>query len=173
MALYIRYFTPLETLINKIKRHGFWLYSGIIIVSTVYLIFSVSTIPAIPPPPPKKKKRIEDVKDKKLDTNGSDIDSSRSKLLNGHENGTKRYSPIKTEDDIVNIEQNQRPGEVTKQESNEEETSSNKHVVDTWSKRELYRYLFEQKIFPEINEDITLVRKRAIEIYDSQVNEEH
>ncbi|KAL6451993.1 hypothetical protein SBY92_003302 [Candida maltosa Xu316] len=43
---------------------------------------------------------------------------------------------------------------------------SNNHVVNSWSKKTLYKFLFHEKIYPDVDEDLELIRKQVIEIYD-------
>ncbi|KAK6463090.1 hypothetical protein DFJ63DRAFT_312415 [Scheffersomyces coipomensis] len=136
VLFYVKYFTPFDTIFNKFKRHGFWIYAGIIVASTVYLIFSPSHFPALPPPPspsPKKSK--------------------------------PSIQPLAKVEESTSIQSNNRPNV----QKNGDKPA---HVVDTWTKRDLYRFLFKQKIYPEINEDITVIRSKVIAIYDSQLKNE-
>lgn len=59
-----RYYTPIDRFINKLRRKGFWLYTGLITVSFVYVIFSISNLPSLPPPPPSSSPKTKRKKDK-------------------------------------------------------------------------------------------------------------
>lgn len=52
IIFYERYYTPIDRLLNKLKRKGFWLYTGLVCFSLFYLFYEVSNLPSLPPPPP-------------------------------------------------------------------------------------------------------------------------
>ncbi|KAI5965961.1 uncharacterized protein KGF55_001325 [Candida pseudojiufengensis] len=52
LVFYQKYYTPLDRFINKLKRKGFWLYTGMIALSVFYLMYEISNLPSLPPPPP-------------------------------------------------------------------------------------------------------------------------
>lgn len=47
-----------------------------------------------------------------------------------------------------------------------EQTNSNDHIINKWSKRKLFEFLFNEKIYPDVDEDLTLVKKQVIEIFE-------
>lgn len=47
-----------------------------------------------------------------------------------------------------------------------EQTNSNDHVINKWSKRKLFEFLFNEKIYPDVDEDLNLVKKQVIEIFE-------
>lgn len=57
----MRYYTPIDRFLNKIKRKGFFLYSSIILLSTLYVFYSISHSPDVlkiePENSPKSKIR--------------------------------------------------------------------------------------------------------------------
>lgn len=43
----MKYYTPIDRILNKIKRKGFFLYSSIIVLSTLYVFYSISHLPDV------------------------------------------------------------------------------------------------------------------------------
>ncbi|KAI5954916.1 hypothetical protein KGF54_001477 [Candida jiufengensis] len=56
LVYYQKYYTPLDKFINKLKRKGFWLYTGMIAISVLYLFYEISNLPNLPPLPPPPQK---------------------------------------------------------------------------------------------------------------------
>ncbi|CAD1812985.1 hypothetical protein FOB58_004702 [Candida parapsilosis] len=50
LVVYQKYYTPLDRFINKFRRKGFWLYTGLITISLLYMFYEISHLPDIPPP---------------------------------------------------------------------------------------------------------------------------
>ncbi|ABN66074.2 predicted protein [Scheffersomyces stipitis CBS 6054] len=147
MTLYYRIYTPLDRLINRIKRKGFWLYSGLIIASTLYVIYSISNLPSIPAEP---KRHVELPKDK---------DTKVTKDVKKEAKGVKTES-------IAPREINPEPIKPEPQVKPEPQSSSS--IVRSWTKRELFAYLVSNRVYPDVDEDIDAVRQKAIEIYESK-----
>ena len=65
----MRYYTPIDRFLNKIKRKGFFLYSSIIVLSTLYVFYMISHLPDVlkiePETSPRSK--IRKVKQQKKD----------------------------------------------------------------------------------------------------------
>lgn len=53
----MRYYTPIDRILNKIKRKGFFLYSSIILLSTIYVFYSISRLPDVLKIEPAKQPR--------------------------------------------------------------------------------------------------------------------
>ncbi|KAK6454962.1 uncharacterized protein RJT20DRAFT_53981 [Scheffersomyces xylosifermentans] len=135
VGIYYRYYTPFDRFFNKFKRGGFWIYSGLIVASTLYLIFSLSRLPSIPPPPKRKPKLPE-------------TDETVAKV-------EARKEAIKEAVKEAVAEQQQPVPE-------------NAHIVYSWSRRELYSYLMNERIYPDVDDDLNTVRNKAIVIYDTK-----
>ncbi|KAI5958563.1 hypothetical protein KGF57_002408 [Candida theae] len=52
LVVYQKYYTPLDRLINKFRRKAFWLYTGLVTISLLYMFYEISHLPTLPPPPP-------------------------------------------------------------------------------------------------------------------------
>mmetsp|Transcript_5750 Transcript_5750/g.6884 ORF Transcript_5750/g.6884 Transcript_5750/m.6884 type:complete len:113 (-) Transcript_5750:2221-2559(-) len=66
----MRYYTPLDRVLNKIKRKGFFLYSSIIVLSTLYVFYTISHLPdvlKIEPEASSKDKIRKKIKHEKKD----------------------------------------------------------------------------------------------------------
>ena len=133
-----RYYTPIDRFINKLRRKGFWLYTGLITVSFVYVIFSISNLPSLPPPPPSSSPTSKRKKDKMVSK------STKERIENEDE------VELGPSDPVVPLEQ----------------THSNDHIINSWSKRQLYQFLFEEKIYPDVDEELNTIKKQVIEIYE-------
>lgn len=57
--------TFIDKFINKFRNKGVLLYTGIILLSTGYVYFLISTLPEVPPDPKRKDKGVKS--DKGLD----------------------------------------------------------------------------------------------------------
>lgn len=74
LVVYQKYYTPLDRFINKFRRKGFWLYTGLITISLLYMFYELSHLPDIPPPPPpslsqdRSKRKARTVKKKEITT---------------------------------------------------------------------------------------------------------
>lgn len=71
LVVYQKYYTPLDRFINKFRRKGFWLYTGLITISLLYMFYELSHLPSIPPPPPSLsqdgfKRKTRTVKKKEI-----------------------------------------------------------------------------------------------------------
>jgi len=45
-------------------------------------------------------------------------------------------------------------------------TSKGDHIVDTWDKHQLFDYLHNQRIFPDVDEDLETIRQHVKQMYD-------
>lgn len=153
-----RQYSPIDKFLNKFKRKGFLLYTGLVLASTVYMMYSVSNLPEVP-------KERESKKGKKTKKN-----------VKGRDNGKKTTRTAKP-GDTPGAEPGTEPG--AKKGTNsfpktheiplETLTQSQKnHIVYTWSKKELFSYLFDAKIFPDLDDDLDIIRNQVIEVYDKR-----
>ncbi|KAG5420050.1 hypothetical protein I9W82_001930 [Candida metapsilosis] len=60
LVVYQKFYTPLDKFINKFRRKGFWLYTGLVTISLLYMFYELSRLPEIPPPPPLPEPRPRD-----------------------------------------------------------------------------------------------------------------
>ncbi|RCK58991.1 hypothetical protein Cantr_07191 [Candida viswanathii] len=125
-----KFYTPIDRFINKFRRKGFWLYTGIILFSFGYIIYSLSNLPDIPPEKKRKRKMLPKSTRKEIEQE-EEIDLGPS-------------------EPAVPLEQ----------------SHSNDHVINTWPKRKLFEFLFNEKIYPDVEEDLSLVKKQVIEIFE-------
>ncbi|RLV96210.1 hypothetical protein JA1_000286 [Spathaspora sp. JA1] len=71
-----KYYTPLDRFINKFKKKGFLLYSGIILLSVGYVMYELSHLPQIPPERKKKLNLDKEIKSNSPDKDELSIDHS-------------------------------------------------------------------------------------------------
>lgn len=62
----MRYYTPLDTALNKIKRKGFFIYTSIVILSTLYVCYSISHLPEVPIEPKKDEQKKRARRDRRV-----------------------------------------------------------------------------------------------------------
>lgn len=127
-------FTSIDRLINKFRKKGIYLYTTIVIFSTIYAFYSLNSIK----PKNNNDKSIKNIKDIKKKINELKKDEEKKGLL--EEN--KDYL-----------------------ESND----SNIHPVDSWTKSQLYTYLLDFRVFPDIDDDLESVRLKVKHIYDKKM----
>lgn len=153
-----RQYSPIDKFLNKFKRKGFLLYTGLVLASTLYMMYSVSNLPEVP-------KERESKKGKK------------KKKVKGRDNGKGKTTRTAISEDIPGVEPGTEPGAQTGTSSFpkshdiplETLTQSQKnHIVYTWSKKELFSYLFDAKIFPDLDDDLDIIRNQVIEVYDKR-----
>jgi hypothetical protein len=153
-----RQYSPIDKFLNKFKRKGFLLYTGLVLASTLYMMYSVSNLPEVP-------KERESKKGKK------------KKKVKGRDNGKGKTTRTAKSGDIPGVEPGTEPGAQTGTSSFpkshdiplETLTQSQKnHIVYTWSKKELFSYLFDAKIFPDLDDDLDIIRNQVIEVYDKR-----
>lgn len=128
-------YSPLDRFLNRFKRKGFYLYSGLILVSTLYVMYSISN----PIDKDREQKRLREERKKERE------EKREQRKLKDRKAKTKR-----TETDI------------------ELDTLARDHIIHTWTKKQLFSYLFEQRIFPDIDDDLDIVRSQVIDIYDKR-----
>ncbi|EGW35451.1 uncharacterized protein SPAPADRAFT_58687, partial [Spathaspora passalidarum NRRL Y-27907] len=58
-----KYETGLDRFVNKYKKKGFWLYSGVILLSVGYVMYEISHLPQLPDNKEKKKLKKETKKE--------------------------------------------------------------------------------------------------------------
>lgn len=134
--------------LTKVKRKGYLIYVGIVVASLIYVMYSVSNLPTVGPPPKdskdgkviKKKKGTANTSNDKKDKKDKK-DNNTDITLDLHE----ELNTTLTEDEVT-------------------------LKVKTWSKRELYGYLIQEKIYLDINADIEDVRRQVVQVYLAKQN---
>ncbi|EMG48391.1 hypothetical protein SBY92_003297 [Candida maltosa Xu316] len=43
---------------------------------------------------------------------------------------------------------------------------SDNHIVNSWPRQKLYQYLKKEHFYPELDEDLSIMKKQVIEIYE-------
>lgn len=131
---YWAYFNQLAT---RLKRKGFWLYTGLIFGSFVYLWYTIGHLPP-PPRDPRPKLKMDTVQAKLERRRRASVDSTDCKLK--PEVGLSKLHKVQSTDEP--------------------------HVVDTWSRPQLYRYLHDERIFPPLETNLEDLRGQVKELYD-------
>lgn len=128
------------------------------LASTLYMMYSVSNLPEVPKERERKK-------------------GKKKKKVKGRDNGKGKTNRTAKSGDIPEVEPGTEPGAQTGTNSFpksndiplETLTQSQKnHIVYTWSKKELFSYLFDAKIFPDLDDDLDIIRNQVIEVYDKR-----
>lgn len=135
--------------LTKVKRKGYLIYVGIVVASLIYVMYSVSNLPTVGPPP-KDSKDGKVIKKQKKGTANTSNDKK-----------DKKDKKDKNTDITLDLHE-----ELNTTLTEDEVTLK----VKTWSKRELYGYLIQEKIYLDINADIEDVRRQVVQVYLAKQN---
>lgn len=130
-------YTAIDRFFNRFRKNGIWVYTGLVLFLTLYAWYSLNHLPTIP-------KRLKDKKSKSPDLEKD----NEYKLHHLHEGETGVKLRLNLFHSVVPKDD----GDV--------------HVVDTWDKQQLFTYLLDYRIFPDIDADIDQVRLQAKEVYN-------
>lgn len=162
--------TGLDRFMNRFRKKGFWIYTGIILGSVGYILYEISRLPEIPAERTgRSKKKLTDTATvevteevwTKLDCDKQIPRSSQlgaAKIDQDHDDN----NTVKNENGKVE----EKNGKVEEEEEEEKEP----HPTDAWTKRQLYEFLFNEKIYPDIHEDICIIKRQVRGIYDFKVS---
>lgn len=135
--------------LTKVKRKGYLIYVGIVVASLIYVMYSVSNLPTVGPPPKDSKDGKVIKKQKKGTANTSNDKKDKKDKKDNNTDITldlhEELNTTLTEDEVT-------------------------LKVKTWSKRELYGYLIQEKIYLDINADIEDVRRQVVQVYLAKQN---
>ncbi|CAI5759344.1 unnamed protein product [Candida verbasci] len=154
LIIYDKFYTPMDKYLNKAKRKGFWLYTGIILVSLGYIMYEISNLPELPPDP--KDKKNETIKEEKEEKEGKE--KKQDHVIESIPRRKSTHAEIEQEEEvdlgpsnpIIPIDQ----------------THEDDHIIYKWSKKKLFQFLFDNKIYPDVSENLIVIRKQVVEIYE-------
>ncbi|KAG7666043.1 uncharacterized protein J8A68_000473 [[Candida] subhashii] len=164
--------TGLDRFMNRFRKKGFWIYTGIILGSVGYILYEISRLPEIPAERTgRSKKKSTDTATVEVTEEVWTKSDCDKQIPRSSQSGAAK---IDQDHDDNNTVKNDLPFQLLFLPFQlllllllEEKEP---HPTDAWTKRQLYEFLFNEKIYPDIHEDICIIKRQVRGIYDFKVS---